>query len=312
MSKVSIIVPCYNQAHFLPETLDSVLAQTHGDWECIVVNDGSPDHTAEVAERYARQDPRIRHVLQENRGLSGARNRGLDEATGRWIQFLDSDDILLPEKLARQLAALGQAQGPALSFCDYRYLVVDGDESRVALSRALNLERPRLLHAEPLLDFARRWETALSIPPHAFLFDARLFTGRSLRFDTRLPNHEDWECWMRVLAEKPEIIPVQEELVLYRVHAKSMCTNRAAMWQGYAQALEKQMRRYRWNLPMRLALRHKYAEMRAFYLGPPESWSGKAGRYLGRGGHAARRLYRQTMPWPIQQLLGGLARHRRK
>lgn len=312
MSKVSIIVPCYNQANFLPETLDSVLAQTHSDWECIVVNDGSPDNTAEVAERYASRDSRIRHVFQENRGLSGARNRGLDEATGAWIQFLDSDDILLPEKLARQLAVLRQAQGPALSFCDYRYLVVDGDESRVAKSRALNLERPRLLHADPLLDFVRRWETALSIPPHAFLFDARLFTQQSLRFDTRLPNHEDWECWMRVLAQKPEIIPVQEELALYRVHAKSMCTNRGAMWQGYAQALENQRCLYRWNLPMRLAFRHKYAEMKAFYLGPPESLPVKAGRHFKQGKQATLRIYRQTVPWPIQQLLGGLGRHRRK
>lgn len=303
MSKVSIIIPCYKQAHLLPETLDSVLAQTHGDWECIVVNDGSPDNTAEVAERYASQDARIRHVWQENKGLSGARNRGLDEAGGAWIQFLDSDDILHPDKLTRQLDAMRPATRPAMSFCDYRYIVAEGSEERVAKSRALNLERPRLHDANPLLEFARRWEIDLSIPAHSFLFDARLFTKLALRFDTKLPNHEDWECWMRVLAEDPEIYPVQEELALYRVHGSSMCTNQDAMWRGYALALLKQMRLHRWDWPLHATLRRKYVQMRTFYLGPPEPLSGTVKRYFRLGQQGLGRAYRKTVPWPIQRLI---------
>ena len=74
---LSIIVPCYNQAAFLSETLDSILKQTFRDWECIVVNDGSPDNTSQVAGRYVELDPRFSLIETENRGVSAARNTGI-------------------------------------------------------------------------------------------------------------------------------------------------------------------------------------------------------------------------------------------
>ena len=74
---VSIIVPCYNQAQYLPETLDSVLAQTYPYWECIIVNDGSPDNTEEIAKHYCEKDSRFKYVYKENGGLSSARNVSL-------------------------------------------------------------------------------------------------------------------------------------------------------------------------------------------------------------------------------------------
>lgn len=89
---ISVIVPCYNQAQYLDECLQSVLDQTYTDWECIIVNDGSPDHTEEVAKKWLEKDPRFRYIDKENGGLSSARNAGLKEAKGEWIQFLDSDD----------------------------------------------------------------------------------------------------------------------------------------------------------------------------------------------------------------------------
>ena len=94
---LSIIVPCYNQAEYLPETLDSVLRQTFQDWECIVVNDGSPDNTSEVANRYVKLDSRFKLVESENKGLSGARNTGIRASSGQFILPLDSDDIIMPQ-----------------------------------------------------------------------------------------------------------------------------------------------------------------------------------------------------------------------
>lgn len=73
---VSIIVPCFNQAHFLPETLDSLLNQTYQNWECIIVDDGSTDDTKKIAEEYEKRDDRFRYIYQENKGLPGARNTG--------------------------------------------------------------------------------------------------------------------------------------------------------------------------------------------------------------------------------------------
>lgn len=102
---ISVIVPCFNQGRYLPDALDSVLAQTYPHWECIVVNDGSTDDTRQVALEYASKDARFRYVEQENRGLSGARNRGRREVRGTHVQFLDSDDTISPEKFQLQLKA---------------------------------------------------------------------------------------------------------------------------------------------------------------------------------------------------------------
>jgi glycosyltransferase involved in cell wall biosynthesis len=97
----SVVIPCYNAAPFLRETLDSVLAQTCAPLEVLVVDDGSTDESAAIAESYG---PPVRVIRQANQGESVARNRGIDEARGDWIAFLDADDVWKPEKLEKQLA----------------------------------------------------------------------------------------------------------------------------------------------------------------------------------------------------------------
>src|SRR5437660_6526968 len=100
---VSIIIPCYNQAQYLAETIDSALAQTYRPIQVLVVNDGSPDDTEKVARAYG---DRIDYIYRENGGLSAARNTGIARATGFYLKFLDSDDQLHPEQIARQMDAL--------------------------------------------------------------------------------------------------------------------------------------------------------------------------------------------------------------
>ncbi len=102
---VSVIIPAYNAAAFLPETLRSVLAQTWQNLEVIVVNDGSKDNTDEVMSAFT-DDKRIVYINQENKGCSGAKNTGLQAATGDFIQYLDADDLLSPDKIAEQAAVL--------------------------------------------------------------------------------------------------------------------------------------------------------------------------------------------------------------
>ena len=96
----TIIVPTYNQEAFLGPALDSLLAQTDSNWEAIIVNDGSTDHTAEIAEEYARRDSRIRCIHKSNGGVASALNVGLESARGEWIHWLSSDDMFEPTKLA--------------------------------------------------------------------------------------------------------------------------------------------------------------------------------------------------------------------
>ena len=95
----TVIVPTYNQAHYLPLALNSLLTQTFPNWEAVVVNDGSTDNTAQVAEAYASRDRRIRVIHQQNGGVAAALNTGLRHARGEWICWLSSDDLFEPEKL---------------------------------------------------------------------------------------------------------------------------------------------------------------------------------------------------------------------
>ena len=99
---VSVIIPCYKQAGFLTDAIESVLAQTHPHIEVIVVDDGSPDDTSDVASRY----PRVRCIRQENQGLSAARNTGIRESEGEFLVFLDADDRLTPSAIERGLHCL--------------------------------------------------------------------------------------------------------------------------------------------------------------------------------------------------------------
>ena len=105
--KFSVIVPAYNAEKYIEETLDCLLSQTEQDIEVIVVNDGSKDSTADIAERYAAEDSRVVYVYQENAGVSAARNNGIERARGEYIIFIDSDDLLSPDAFERLYAALG-------------------------------------------------------------------------------------------------------------------------------------------------------------------------------------------------------------
>ena len=103
--KVDIIIPAYNQGHYLKECVESALAQTWKNIEVIIVDDGSTDNTAEVGQSF--DDPRVTYIYQENKGLSGARNAGLANSTGQFVSFLDSDDLFLPTKLSKLMGLFG-------------------------------------------------------------------------------------------------------------------------------------------------------------------------------------------------------------
>ncbi len=98
--KISIIVPCYNQAQYLDECLESVLEQTFHDWECIIINDGSPDDTAEVSKKWIEKDLRFKYIYQVNAGLSATRNKGIENSIGEFILPLDADDKISKDYLA--------------------------------------------------------------------------------------------------------------------------------------------------------------------------------------------------------------------
>ncbi|SUP44754.1 glycosyltransferase family 2 protein [Veillonella criceti] len=108
---VSIITPCYNGARYIGETIDSVLAQTHTNWEMIIVDDGSKDDSAQIIKEYVEKDPRIKFIQQKNAGSAAARNNGIRNASGQYIALLDADDIWLPDFLKKQIKYMKDNDG---------------------------------------------------------------------------------------------------------------------------------------------------------------------------------------------------------
>lgn len=117
MTKISVIIPVYNTANYLDMCLDSVIAQTFVDLEILCINDGSTDNSASILEAYSKYDKRIKVITQENKGLSGARNTGLDIAKGEYIAFVDSDDRISPFMLQHLYSTLTKS-GSDFCFCE--------------------------------------------------------------------------------------------------------------------------------------------------------------------------------------------------
>lgn len=125
---VSIITPAYNAAEYIAETIESVLAQTYSNWEMLIVNDCSKDNTVEIVQSYAAKDNRIKLInLKQNSGAAAARNTAIQNANGRYIAFLDSDDLWKKEKLQKQIEFMKQ-NGYAFTFTNYQYLKLKPDE----------------------------------------------------------------------------------------------------------------------------------------------------------------------------------------
>ena len=124
LPRVSVVIPAFNQARFLPAAIDSALAQTYRDREIIVVDDGSTDETPDVARRYGDA---LRYVRQANKGLAGARNTGIERARGEFVALLDSDDVWLPGFLEHMMAVAEAQPRAAVYFGAWRYIDASGN-----------------------------------------------------------------------------------------------------------------------------------------------------------------------------------------
>lgn len=214
---VSVVIPAHDAEAFIDDAVGSVLAQTVEVAECIVVDDGSADGTAERAADHG--DP-VRVVRQENRGVSAARNRGMSEARGRWLAFCDADDAWLPEKLERQLERLAPAPSASAAFCG----AVETDATLEPLGRIPTpvmeeVTVPHLLH--------HRIGSFPSPIPSTLLL-SRKMAERVGGWDGSLSNAADWEYAIRLRLEGPFTGP-REPLVRYRRHREAMSRDVALM-----------------------------------------------------------------------------------
>lgn len=202
---VSIIVPCYNQAQYLDEALQSVLDQTYTDWECIIVNDGSPDNTEEVAKKWLQLDSRFKYIYQGNAGLSAARNVGISSAKGEFILPLDSDDKIGKDYLRLALGKFREDSNLKVIYCRADYFGTKSGEWHLEEFSLAKLAVRNVIFCSALFrkdDWARVGG-----------FDIKMIYG-----------FEDWEFWISILKDGGDVHRINEVLFFYRSKNASMIT----------------------------------------------------------------------------------------
>lgn len=182
---ISVIVPAYNNAPWLPRCLTSLLAQTHENLEIIVVNDGSTDNTAAVLDAFAEKHPKIRAIHKENGGVTSARLRGVEEAKGQWIGFIDGDDEIEP-RMYEHLLKNALDHGTEISHCGHQILFPDGRVSYVHNSGIFWI-RDRLSGVRDVLD-GGQVDSSLCTK----LYRRDLFDGLGEKMDRSIKNNEDY------------------------------------------------------------------------------------------------------------------------
>jgi hypothetical protein len=219
---VSIIVPCFNQAQFISETLDSVLGQTYKNWECIIVNDGSTDNTEQIAKDYCAKDRRFKYIFKQNGGLSSARNTGIRETRGDYLQFLDSDDLLLADKIEIQLSKMLSDKSIDISISRYR-LFRDNVGNQFDIDRSLS-------PFQCTLDgFLYRWNIDFVFPPVCYLVKMEFLKRNSILFNENVKAIEDWIFLVCILLKGANFYVEQNVLALYRRHTLNMSNDKKLM-----------------------------------------------------------------------------------
>lgn len=218
MPEISVVIPTYDRAALVTQAIDSALAQTFTDREIIVVDDGSKDGTTEAVARYGGL---VRYVRQDNAGEASARNRGVREAKGRWVAFLDSDDLWEPDALATLIAASRARPEAGLVAMKARAIQADG-------TRTARIHGKR----SPGPSFSTRsllWGDAGGVLMPMVRRDLLLAEGG---FDESLRQATDCDMWLR-LSFRTEMIGVDRPLLLCRVHPENASADKtvnAVMW----------------------------------------------------------------------------------
>jgi len=212
---VTVLIPAYNSERYLDETLDSACRQSFADIEILVIDDGSKDGTADLVRRWTGKDSRIQLFQQPNGGVSSARNRGLAEAKGRYIAFLDADDLWAPDKLAAQLAVFERAD---VGLVHTGVMDIDADGQPCPPVEPWGKGEGRVFETLLTSNFICCSSVMIKVellqPPHA-----RFMAGRL---------SEDWLLWCE-LSTRCAFGYVDRPLVRYRVHSGGTSRNHAAM-----------------------------------------------------------------------------------
>lgn len=200
--KVSIIVPCYNQAIYLDECLFSVAQQTYSNWECIIVNDGSPDHTEEVAEVWCEKDVRFKYLRIENNGVSAARNKGIEIAKGEYVLPLDADDKINKNYISLAIERFKNDLSLKLVYGKAEKFGALCELWKLPQFSLKNLALDNIIYCSAVFK-KKAWE---------------LISGYDVNMKKGL---EDWEFWISLLKDGGKVYCLPETVFYYRIKNSS-------------------------------------------------------------------------------------------
>lgn len=288
MPKVSIIIPTYNNAHYLPDAVDSAMAQTYTDYEIIIIDDGSTDDTKQVVVPYLEKvGSRLKYIYQKNKGLAAARNTAINHAAGEYIALLDADDKWCKDRLEETVQAIerdekiGVVHANIMRFSDGEGNLGVPDRSMEKLSgsilkeiflRKTNIACPTVLFRKKCCDEVGGFDENL----------ARL-------------GCEDRELWLRI-AEKYEFFYIDKVLARYRINPASMSRNKEKMMKARLYVVDKVCAKKKYGNLKREALGRIYKDLGDEYLGE-RSFKDAKRAY----GQALR--YQPSNPWAWMNLM---------
>lgn len=249
---ISIIMPSYNQGPYLHEALESVLAQTYGNWECIIVDDGSHDNTKDVANTYCEKDARIKYIYQENSGVSAARNNGIAHSKGEYILPLDGDDKIAPEFLELTLHEIIKDRNIRVVYTDVQYFGARNDVYKLP---PFSIEQLMGMNVMCVTSLFRRED-----------FDK---TGG---FNTNMKEgFEDWDFWLSMFQDgEGTAVKIPKVLFFYRRKpisrnnsaSKAKIDFRRRIWENHKELFSKV-----YPNPTLTSEYKKYAHSREYKLG---------------------------------------------
>lgn len=199
---VSVIIPCYNQSVFLAHALTLLQQQSLGDFECLIVDDGSTDDSAQIAGRFVRSDARYRLYRKANGGTATARNEGLRHATGRYVQFLDADDALDAGKLERQVRFMEERRLD-VSYTDFLHFRQEDETDEASITTVPHRRRSVLTTFSLRFTLLTRYGVDFSLPPIVFMYRRSFLQSHGLCFSEAIRFREDWDWILNISRLRP-------------------------------------------------------------------------------------------------------------
>lgn len=220
---VSVIMPCYNMASYVSDSIKSVIAQTYPHWELLIVDDASSDETVNIIKSYAQADSRIKFAIKkQNSGISDTRNQCIQMAQGQFLAFLDADDIWHPEKLEKQLSFM-LAKNIGFTYSTYDWINEDGKIMNKFINTIGNLDYKTYLR-------------------NTIIGCSTVMVNKAITGDVFVPKFrtsEDTATWLDILRKGLMAYAIDESLVSYRIRRKSASSNKIRasidLWKVYRQ-----------------------------------------------------------------------------